>query len=114
MLNVRDLVQKEYGVITDVFEAITPTIPAATITRLLANDPGRLNYTLVNLGSNDLLFCHTQNPSATRGIFVAKSGGYVTLDWKDDGMLVTLPLYAFSTGGTTIYLVGVKIIGVPG
>lgn len=113
-MNVRDLFQKQYGVITDVFEAITPTVPAATITQLLKNDPGRLNYTLCNLGANALLFCRTPDPSATKGVYVAANGGYVSLDWKDDGLLITEPVYAFSTGGTTIYLVGVKIIAPTG
>lgn len=111
MFTVRDLFEKEYGVLTGKVENPLTDEVGTSATQLLKPDPGRLNYTLVNLGATDLQFCFTPDPSTTKGIFVAKSGGYVTLDWKDDGLLVTYPIWAISTVATKVFLVGVKIIG---
>ena len=110
-MNVIDLFEKLYGVKCDVVEnPITDTVTTA-VTQLLKNDPGRCNWTLVNLGATPLYFCFTPDPSANKGIYVAINGGYVTLDWKDDGILVTRPIYAVSTGTIKVYLVGIRIIG---
>lgn len=109
-MTVRDLFEKEYGVLTGKVE-ISTTV-GATVKQLLSPDPGRLNYTLVNLGATALYVCFTPDPSANKGIYVAVNGGYITLDWKDDGLLVTYPLYGYSSGTVYIYLVGLKIIGV--
>jgi len=111
MQTVRELFEKEYGVWTGVIEnPLTDTV-GTSITQLLQPDPGRLNYTLVNLGATPVYFCFTPDPSTTKGIYVAANGGYVTLDWKDDGLLVTYPVWAISSGATKVYLVGLGIIG---
>lgn len=110
-MTVRDLFEKEYGVLTGKIEnPLTDTV-GTSATQLLLPDAGRLNYTLVNLGATAVLFCFTPDPSVTKGVYVAASGGYVTLDWKDDGLLTTYPIWAISTGATKVFLVGLKIIG---
>jgi len=109
----QELYEKLYGVKTNKIEnPITDTVAASPeVTPLLLPDPGRLNYTLFNLGSTVLYLAFTPDPSPTKGVYVSANGGYFSLDWKEDGILVCYPLYGISSGEVKVFLVGLKIFG---
>jgi hypothetical protein len=110
-LIVQDLYEKLYGFKTEKLENPVTDYVTSTATQLLKNDPCRLSYILFNLGSTDLYLAFDNAPSDTRGILVSKSGGYFSLDFKDDGILVTYPLYGVTSSAGYVFLVGTKIFG---
>ena len=107
-MTLQDLLEKQYGVKTDIRINPLVTQVQTTLTQLLKPDPNRLAWTLINLGSNALYVGFDEQTSTTRGVYVAATGGVFSLLFNEDFSLVAFPVYAITTvAAADIYLVEV-------
>jgi hypothetical protein len=70
-----------------------------TSQRFLLNDPERLSVTFVNLGIYTVYLMFDAEVSATRGIAINASGGFVNMDVRTDQMLPTREWWVISPTG---------------
>ena len=80
---------------------VVETNPSATtsIARLLTNNPNRVEFTLVNLGTAPVYVSQNNAPSATNGYYIVPQGGMTVLI-DEDGEQVAYDWYVISSSGT--------------
>lgn len=72
---------------------LTETVDIA-VTRILQMNPARLGFIFVNLSLNDIYISPDNTVSATRGIYIAPSGGSFSVIWDKDFELCSMNWYA--------------------
>jgi hypothetical protein len=107
-----EYISKKFGCKTEaVADPLNVTSVGTTTTQILPNNPDRLFYILVNLGSYDLYVAWDRSVGSTHGVQVSKGGGNLVLTADDDAELVGYEAYAVSpSGATDIYIL--TIVGV--
>jgi hypothetical protein len=108
---VKDLIGDLYGIRTNT--RINPLVNAAqiTATRVFNNNPRRLSFLFVNLSANAVYLTPDNQPSATRGIYLAPGGGLASALWSEDFELVTREWFAIAVGGvSSVYCMEVESI----
>ena len=79
---------------------------SASAVKIIDNDPDRVALQVFNLGSEDVYLAFTNDVSATKGFYLAKSGGFLGMDVTEDFTLVARELWAVSpSGASTLYVV---------
>lgn len=80
-MTTADLITKLYGVET--IEEDTPLSSSVTTTpiRILDNNPGGLQVTIINLGTDDIFIWTDPTVSSSNGILLAASGGSYEIDF---------------------------------
>lgn len=96
-----DIIQKLYGVQTYEVDNPLTTAVLTTPTQILPNDPGGLQITIVNLGTNDLFLWTDPSVSATKGIQLQANGGSYEIDFTRFMTLPAREWWAIGSGGTT-------------
>jgi len=105
---LKDVLERMYGVKTDMVVNPLAAQIETTPTPLLLNNPNRLAWTLINLGANHVMLAFTADVSLTKGIYVAQTGGIMGLLFSEDFELVTYPVWGIAdTAAAGIYLVEV-------
>ncbi len=107
-MNVDDLLEKQFNVLTT-FE-INPEVDAVAVTktRILDNNPRRLSFVLVNLGAVFISISPQSNVSLTRGIYLVPNGGTLSMVWTEDFMMPTFEWWAIANGANAnIYVMEV-------
>lgn len=96
-----DLLRNKLGVAT--YPRINPLVDSVGISpvRILDNNPNRVGYLIVNVGSYPLYVAFSDAVSVTYGIYVAPAGGMVSAVWDEDFDLVGYELWGVAGGGTT-------------
>lgn len=85
------------------------TVGVTTTGIILKQDPERISFTIVNLGSVNVMVAPTQLVSANLGILLDPFGGWITTTFEEDGALPTIEWYFFcDTPGATIYFLTSK------
>jgi len=85
---------------------VTKALSAGVITKLVDNNPDRLGLTIINLGSGDAYTAFNNEPSDTNGIYLAQTGGFLSMDVRNDQMLPCREWYAIApTAITTLYII---------
>lgn len=105
---LKDVLERLYGVKTDM--RVNPVVAqiGATPTQILLNNPNRLAWTLINLGGEAVYLAFTPDVATTKGIYVASGGGTMGLLFSEDFELVTYPVWGIgAVGSDNIYLVEV-------
>jgi hypothetical protein len=101
-MTTRDLINKLYG--TNTFDKDDPmgvTSIAQSPTQFLDNDPQRIQLTIINTGTNDMMIWTDASVSPTKGIRIAGSGGSYEIDFTRFGTYPTRTYWAYGIGGTT-------------
>lgn len=112
--SLAELLAKEYGVKTSY--RIDPTGNTAfvnAVQQILATNPKRLGYVVVNMGAEPLFIApNSQVSSATPyGIQLVANGGIINMVWNEDFEMVSLPWYAMSTAvGTDVFVMEIQLI----
>lgn len=75
----------------------SPTV-GTTVTSLLNNNADRLELIFFNNGSVDVVIWNDSSVSATLGMRVVASGGFITFKVRDDFTLVASNWFGISTG----------------
>lgn len=106
-MKLQELIEAKLGVKTDMrVNPLAATVNDGVVTQLLHNDPNRLAWTLINLGTVQLMVAFTPDPSATKGIYISASGGYAGLNWEEDMEILTWPVWGYCSGANCpLYLV---------
>lgn len=105
---LKDVLERLYGVKTDI--RVNPLVDQVqlTATSLLKPDPNRLAWTIINLGANPLYVAFSPDVSTTKGVYVSATGGVFGLIFSEDFSLVTYPIWAIANvAAGDIYLVEV-------
>lgn len=103
-ITLSELLEGLYGVKTT--SRVNPYIStvSTTPTRLLANNPNRVSFIVVNMSANSLYISPTADVAATKGIFIASNGGYAIFTWDRDFELVSQEWWCVGSDvGTTLY-----------
>lgn len=91
-----------FGQRTRPFES-NPSVTTAA-QRLLINNPNRVEFTVVNLGVQNLYLALNNQVSASNGIIIPPNGGLTVLV-DEDGEQVAYDWYAIAASGTnSLYL----------
>jgi hypothetical protein len=108
---LKEVIDRLYGVKTDMRINPVAAQVGATPTALLLNNPNRLAWTIINLGSEAIYIAFTPDVAATKGIYVASGGGTMGLIFSEDFELVTYPIWAVgAVGSDDVYLIEVTEI----
>jgi len=105
---LRELVRKELGV--DTYVKINPNLTSvsATAQKMLNNNPDRVAFVAINLGSNPIMIAPDESVSSTYGIRLDANGGSLSMYYKEDFELVGFEYWAITTTGTsTLYTIEV-------
>ena len=82
----------------------TATI-GTTFGQVVPSNPDRLGLLIINLSANTVYVSINSDVSATNGIRLGATGGSVSFNVTDDGMLLTRTWYGLATGaGSSIYV----------
>ncbi len=109
--SLAELLELRYGVRTT--HRINPTgniAFVAAVQPVLAANPKRLGFVVLNMGANNFYMAPNDVPAADYGILLVPNGGALTMRWNVDFEIVTLPWYGISNaGGTDIFVMEVMI-----
>jgi hypothetical protein len=72
-----------------------------SVVEILSSNPNRVSILIVNLSLNNLYISPQNDVSATKGIYIAPSGGAITLQWDRDFELVSQPFFAIASGAAS-------------
>ncbi len=100
-MTTKDIIDKLYGVTTyqnnEPLNSIVQTFP----TQIISNDPGALQLTIINLGTNDMYLWTDESVSETKGILIAASGGAYEIDFTTHMRLPTNSWWGVAPAGST-------------
>jgi len=75
-----------------------------TVGTVIDSDPDRLGLLVMNLSTNTVFVGIENNISSTNGIRLGPSGGSISFNVEDDGMILTRRIYGLATGaGSSVY-----------
>jgi hypothetical protein len=102
--SLADLVREELGVPTFLStNRVTATVGVAA-EQVFRQTPARVWLFIVNLSLNTVYVGPFNNPSATRGIQLNPSGGFMQLDYREDMDLVGYEWFGVATGAASAVL----------
>ncbi len=112
-MTTAEIIEKIYGVKTysdnGVENATITTVP----TKIVSNNPGALQWTLINLGANDMYIWNNEDVSSNKGILIAANGGSYEINFKS---YLRMPTYSWwgitLTGTTTVASLRECILGI--
>ena len=106
-MTLTELLEKQFGVKTRTI--INPLVTSLTgnVDKVLSNNPNRLAWIIINLGSNSAYGSWLRYPSSTKGFLLSALGGTASVMWNEDFELVGSEVYVKGTTGDTIYVVAV-------
>jgi hypothetical protein len=110
MGRVLEWLQKQYGCL---LESNEKTVTLSTTPALvLMGNPDRFEVAIFNLGSSAVFLSMDSDPSTTKGMMIAASGGSLSYNARDDGEMPTRRYYAVAASGTpTIYVLETQARG---
>src|SRR5882672_11267255 len=98
---IRDLVQREYGVVIAPRFQRNADVIGPTVQLVLKQDPSRIAFTIVNVGTFDLGIRPSGQPTGIKSFIVGANGGVLSGDWREDGELISQEWTGCGNGGTT-------------
>jgi hypothetical protein len=108
--SIRDLLVAQRGVIT------TPRInrdaiqAAAADSVVMRQDPSRVAWLVVNLGTFDVFLAPLAAASPTRGVRLSANGGFASAQWDEDGEVVAHEWHAVGNGGASALYIQEAVI----
>ena len=104
-MTLQDLLLTQFKVKTRA--NINPEISTLTggVDKILSNNPNRLAWIIVNLGSNSTYFGFDRDVSSSKGITITGNGGTASMRWNEDFDLVGYELFAKGTLSDVLYVV---------
>jgi hypothetical protein len=99
--SVRELLERKWGVAISTRATVGSNLPTIAATTLLRQDPSRVGFLFVNLGTVPA-FLAPVGPvevSASNGIKVEPLGGNLFTDWEEDGEIVAWEWRSIAPGG---------------
>lgn len=103
-MTLQDLLLEQFKVKTRA--NINPEVSRLTgaVDKVLSNNPNRLAWIIINLGSNETHFGFDRDVSSSKGIRVTAAGGIVSMIWNEDFDLVGYEVFAKGTNLDYLYV----------
>ena len=102
---IRDLLNQLYGVaIAPRFQRDADIIGTA-VQLVLRQDPSRIAFIIVNVGSFDVGIIPRGQPTGQKSFIVAANGGTLSGQWDEDGEVVSQEWRGFANGGASSCLI---------
>ena len=98
---LHDLLEAMYGVKTRVRQNPKTDTVGVSAVKIADSNPNRLTLLINNVSSNAIYITPDNQPSATRGIYVAPGGGSVVMQWDRDFSLVSQEWYAIAAAANS-------------
>jgi len=83
-MNVAELIEKRFGMITRAQTNILVNECMIDITRILPNNPNRLGWTILNLSANNVYLALDQNVGDDHGVLLSPNGGSASMIYEED------------------------------
>lgn len=83
-LSLRDLIEKELGIKTEIRENPEITTVGVTASRIFRRNPDRVGIYVINHSTVAMFAGHFPDPSASKGIRLGASGGDLFVFWRED------------------------------
>lgn len=77
------------------------TAVGTTAILVLANNPNRLAWVIVNLSANTLYLALGNDVSATKGVLLAPNGGSASMVWDEDFQTVGWAVWGVAAGANS-------------
>lgn len=101
-MTTADLIEKVYGVGTaEVDNPLAVASIGTTPVRILDNDPGGLQLTIINSGTQDVYIWTDASVSATNGILLQANGGSYEIDFTRFMRMATREWWAVTAANST-------------
>lgn len=103
-LALTEMLEALFGVKT--VERINPLVTQCqnTVTRLLPINENRVSLVIFNLSVNSLYILPANDVSSTKGMYIAPSGGSISLIWDRDFNLVAKDWYGIAGAANSAIL----------
>jgi hypothetical protein len=98
MPTLADLLLERFKVRTRAVENPKRTSVGTTAVEILANNPNRLGWVIVNLSANTLYLAFKDDVSSTKGIRLEASGGSASMIWDEDFQAVGWAIWGVASG----------------
>jgi len=109
MGKLADVIEAKYGFAVQAeFPPYHEALAAATAEQLLKANPDRISWLIFNLGTDVVYLSHDPVPTATHGYYLDKNGGFIGMSWEEEGELVAYPVWAYSAGTPTLFIMAVR------
>ena len=103
MNTLRDIIEKSFGVKTDIVESVVTITTSQTL--ILQNNPNRLSYIISVAGSNTAYFSGKSNVTSSGNGIPVGGGNSLAARWDVDFDIVGYDLYGVaSTGSISLYI----------
>ncbi len=108
MGRLSEAIEREFGFPVQV--EFSPKAVSVTTTQqeVLKGNPDRLSFVMFNLGAQIAYVHFNQYVGPGLGFYLDKNGGFIALNYKEDGELVGLPWHVVGAGSTTIYVAAIE------
>lgn len=82
-----------------------------TVARILGNNPNRVGFTIINLGTNVVFVHFARDVSTTLGIRLGGAGAFVTLLYDEDFHLTGWEWFAVADAGAANNVLVIEVEG---
>jgi len=104
-----EFVRKKFGVATRLIQNPVTDTCGTSVTTLLLNNPDRLMWMIVNLGTKALYVAWDKGVASDHGVYVSPNGGTVSAIADEDGEMVGYPVYGVAPAGAVdIFVIEVE------
>lgn len=100
-MSLEALIAAKLGVRTRPIENRLVSSVGTSVLELLPNDPNRLAAVIINLSTNVLYVTPGRDPSSSKGIRIAPSGGTLLLLWDEDFHTVGSSWFGVASGAAS-------------
>lgn len=100
---------KRFGFPTRLLENPVTNAIGVSAEPILAPNPDRVFWLIVNLSTNVVYIGFEQDVSATKGIWLDANGGWASMAVDEDGEAVAYGVYGLAAGaGSAIYVIAIE------
>ena len=100
-MNLADLLEERFKVRTRAVENPKQTSVGTTAIEILANNPKRLGWVIVNLSSNTLYISFSNAVSSSRGVRLNANGGEASMVFDEDFHAVGWAIWGVASGASS-------------
>lgn len=101
MKDLASILEETFKTKTRAVENPLITSVGVTAAQILANNPNRLAWVIVNMSANTIYLAFSNAVSATRGIILAPNGGSASMVYNEDFQPTGWAVWALASGAAS-------------
>ena len=111
-MNVSDLIQAKYGVLTRARTNPLVEELGLAMTMILPNNPNRLAWVICNISATNCFIAWDRNVAADHGVILVANGGTATMRMEEDFEATCWEVFGVSLGANQdLFSLSVEIVG---